>query len=237
MIVAAGGPIVGTFTTSNSDGETVEADALPTAVMLLDGEDDAGVVTITDMDAGRYKFSSTCPAATPGQVVEVLVTAVIDAVTQTLPVRSYVVQPAVAVAAISEDAISSAAVSAAAVTKIQDGLATPTNITAGTITTVTNLTNAPANGDLTEAMKASVNAQVLDVLNVDTFAEPGQGAPAATTTLQQKIAYIYKWAKNKVTQTETTQSLHAADGTTVDHKRTVSDDGTTTTLGEIVSGP
>lgn len=35
-------------------------------------------------------------------------------------------------------------------------LATPTNITAGTITTVTNLTNAPTNGDLTATMKTSV---------------------------------------------------------------------------------
>lgn len=37
-----------------------------------------------------------------------------------------------------------------------DDLATPTNITAGTITTVTNLTNAPTNGDLTATMKTSV---------------------------------------------------------------------------------
>ena len=36
------------------------------------------------------------------------------------------------------------------------GFATPTNITAGTITTVTNLTNAPTAGDLTATMKASV---------------------------------------------------------------------------------
>jgi hypothetical protein len=41
-----------------------------------------------------------------------------------------------------------------------DDLATPTNITAGTITTVTNLTNAPTSGDLTATMKASVNAEV-----------------------------------------------------------------------------
>lgn len=40
------------------------------------------------------------------------------------------------------------------------GFATPTNITAGTITTVTNLTNAPTNGDLTATMKASVTAAV-----------------------------------------------------------------------------
>ena len=36
-------------------------------------------------------------------------------------------------------------------------LATPTNITAGTITTVTNLTNAPTNGDFTATMKTSLN--------------------------------------------------------------------------------
>lgn len=35
-------------------------------------------------------------------------------------------------------------------------LATTTNITGGTITTVTNLTNAPTNGDLTATMKTSV---------------------------------------------------------------------------------
>jgi len=39
------------------------------------------------------------------------------------------------------------------------GFATPTNITAGTITTVTNLTNAATNGDLTDTMKASVNTE------------------------------------------------------------------------------
>lgn len=38
--------------------------------------------------------------------------------------------------------------------------ATTTNITAGTITTVTNLTNAATNGDLTATMKASVNTEV-----------------------------------------------------------------------------
>ncbi len=48
-----------------------------------------------------------------------------------------------AVVEIATDALTAAAVKADAVTKIQNGLATPTNITAGTITTVTNLTNAP----------------------------------------------------------------------------------------------
>jgi len=117
------------------------------------------------------------------------------------------------------------------------GFATPTNITAGTITTVTNLTNAPTSGDLTATMKASVNTEVLDVLNVDTFAQPGQEAPAATTTLQKMIAYIYKAFRNKKTQTSTEFKLYADDATTVDQKATVSDDATTFTSGEIGTGP
>jgi len=41
-------------------------------------------------------------------------------------------------------------------------VASPTNITAGTITTVTNLTNAPTAGDLTSTMKTSVENAVWD---------------------------------------------------------------------------
>lgn len=63
---------------------------------------------------------------------------------------------AIDAAAIATDAIGSAELAASAVTKIQTGLATPTNITAGTLTTVTNLTNAATAGDLTATMKTSV---------------------------------------------------------------------------------
>jgi hypothetical protein len=48
------------------------------------------------------------------------------------------------------------------------GFATPTNITAGTITTVTNLTNAPTNGDLTAVMKASVTTAVPTAAGIGT---------------------------------------------------------------------
>lgn len=197
-------------------------------------------------------------------------------------------------------------------------LATPTNITAGTITTVTNLTNAPTNGDLTATMKSSVttaataatptvadvtadvttdaasrtaskadvsglatsaalsthdgkldtvggvvdailvdtgttlpatlaalndisasdvNAQVLDVLNVDTFAEPGQGAPGATVSIVDKLGFLYKAWRNKSDQNSSTYQLYNDDASTVDHKATVSDDGTTFTRGEVATGP
>lgn len=115
--------------------------------------------------------------------------------------------------------------------------ASTTNITAGTITTVTNLTNAPTTGDLTSTMKASVNAEVLDVIATDTYAEPGQGAPASTLSMVAKINYLYKSWRNKKTQTATVASLYADDALTVDHKATVSDDGTTTTVGEMATGP
>jgi hypothetical protein len=51
-------------------------------------------------------------------------------------------------------------ITAAAGVTFPTSVASPTNITAGTITTVTNLTNAPTAGDLTATMKASVNAEV-----------------------------------------------------------------------------
>lgn len=91
-------------------------------------------------------------------------------------------------------------------------------------------------GSLATQAKADVNAEVVDVLNTDTFAEPGQGAPGATITLAAKIGYMYKAWRNKVTQTATTYTLFADNTTTTDQKATVSDDATTFTKGEIGTG-
>ena len=89
----------------------------------------------------------------------------------------------------------------------------------------------------TRATPAQVNTEVLDVMNVDTYAEPGQGTPAATTTLAAKIGWLYKAWRNKKLQTSSQLSLLNDDAVTVDQKATVSDDMTTTTIGEMVSGP
>jgi hypothetical protein len=89
----------------------------------------------------------------------------------------------------------------------------------------------------TRATPAQVNNEVVDALAVDTYAEPGQGTPAATASLTVKINYLYKAWRNKKTQTSSTFSLFADDATTVDQKATVSDDSTTTTVGEIATGP
>lgn len=92
-------------------------------------------------------------------------------------------------------------------------------------------------GSLAAQAKADVNAEVLDVLNVDTFAQPGQETPAATTTLALMLRYLYKAWRNRLTTTSTAYSLYADDATTVDQKATQSDNGTTFDRGEIQAGP
>ena len=82
-----------------------------------------------------------------------------------------------------------------------------------------------------------MNAEVVDALATDTYAEPGQGAPAATATLAAKINYLFKAWRNKKEQTSTAFKLYDDAGTTVDQKQTVSDDATTYTRGEVGTGP
>lgn len=108
----------------------------------------------------------------------------------------------------------------------------------GSPTTTVSLTGTSISAwGLGTQAKLDVNTEFLDVLGTDTFAEPGQGAPAATTTLINKIGYLYKFLRNKITQTGQTLSIFADDASTVDHKASVSDDGSTYTRGEIGSGP
>jgi hypothetical protein len=85
--------------------------------------------------------------------------------------------------------------------------------------------------------KADVNAEVVDALATDTYAEPGQGTPPATAALTTKINWLYTAFRNLKTQTSTEQKLFADDGGTVLAKISVSDDGTTFTSTEAVSGP
>lgn len=79
--------------------------------------------------------------------------------------------------------------------------------------------------------KADVNAEVVDALNVDTYAEPSS-VPAATSSLAVKIRWLFALARNKMTQTSTTQALrNDADSANI-ATSTVSDDGSVMTRGE-----
>jgi len=64
-----------------------------------------------------------------------------------------------------------------------DSAALAADYTAGRATNLDNLDATVA----TRATPAQVNTEVLDVLNVDTFGEPAQGAPLELTTLIDKI--------------------------------------------------
>lgn len=112
-------------------------------------------------------------------------------------------------------------------------------ITGGTITTNNDKTDYALSGAGVTAVQsglstlnaAQVNAEVLDVLTVDTFAEV-TSAPAATSSIKDKIGWLFKLARNLRKTTSTTDSVYNDAGAVVDSASTISDDGTTFTRGE-----
>ncbi len=92
-------------------------------------------------------------------------------------------------------------------------------------------------GGFATAAKSQINAEVLDVMNVDTYAEPGQEAPGATISVFAKINYLYKVMRNKSVQDATSVEIYNDAGAVVDQKRVISDDGTDFNSGEMITGP
>jgi len=108
----------------------------------------------------------------------------------------------------------------------------------GSVGSVVGLTASNLDATVSSrATPAQVNTEVLDVLNVDTFAEPGQATPGATMTLAQKIGYLFKAWRNRSTQTATDYKLYNDDAVTVDQKASTSDDAVTFDRGEVATGP
>ncbi len=78
---------------------------------------------------------------------------------------------------------------------------------------------------------AAINAEVVDVMETDTHVEP-VAVIAATSSLKDKISWLFVLARNKIKQTAATQTLrNDADGADI-ATASVSDDGTTATRGE-----
>ncbi|MDI6756456.1 MAG: hypothetical protein QME32_00370 [Endomicrobiia bacterium] len=103
-------------------------------------------------------------------------------------------------------------------------------LTAGTNIVLVKGTGITGFNDLSAAQ---VNAEAVDALATDTYAEPAS-IPAATSSLKDKIAWLFTLARNKITQTATTQTVrNDADGANI-ATSTHSDDGTTHTKGEWV---
>lgn len=112
----------------------------------------------------------------------------------------------------------------------------PTNAELATALAAADDAVLAAIGALNDISPADVNAEVVDALSTDTYAEPGQGTPGATISIAQKIGYLYKALRNRTTQTADTYSLYNDDASTVGQKATVSDDGTTFERTELITG-
>lgn len=84
---------------------------------------------------------------------------------------------------------------------------------------------AAAIAALNDISEAEVNAQVLDVLNVDTFGEP-TGVPAATSTLSVKLGFLFMALRNRVDVTATKKTFYD-DSDAAEWEKDLSDDGTT----------
>jgi len=124
--------------------------------------------------------------------------------------------------------------------RIVDGTgAREINTNAGAIVSVTTVTgNVEGSiGSLAAQAKTDVNNEVVDVIDTDTSGEPGQGAPPVSTDLRNKIDYLYKFTRNKVTNDGSTIEVYNDAGDTVDQKSSVSSAGGTVTRGEFSSGP
>lgn len=85
---------------------------------------------------------------------------------------------------------------------------------------------------LNDLSAAAVNAEVVDALATDTYAEP-TGVPAATTALATKIGFLYMALRNQLdVDTGTGFKEFYDDGGAIEWKKAISDDGTTYSEGE-----
>lgn len=89
---------------------------------------------------------------------------------------------------------------------------------------------AAAIAALNDLSAADVNAEVVDALAVDTYAEP-TGVPAATITLATKIGWLFMALRNGITITSTKKTF-LDDGGAAEWEKDLSDDGTTYTESE-----
>ena len=86
-------------------------------------------------------------------------------------------------------------------------------------------------GSLAAQAKADVNAEVVDAPATDTYAEPGS-VPAATSSLEDKIGWLFMLARNARTTTASADKVRNDANSSDVATAALSDDGTTFTRGE-----
>ncbi len=83
---------------------------------------------------------------------------------------------------------------------------------------------------------SEINAEMVDVMTIDTTSEMTQGPPPETPTFQEMWAYLYFRMRNKCVTTSALDSVYNNAGTTVLFKATISDDGSEFVKEEYVDG-
>jgi hypothetical protein len=110
------------------------------------------------------------------------------------------------------------------------------------ISALNNIATSDVAGEITTGLAtlndlsaAEVNAEVVDALFTDTYAEPGAGAPPATTSLVGKINYLYKAWRNRKVQTPSILRIYNDDATTIAHTASLSATSDSADIGEMTS--
>lgn len=148
------GQIVPFGLTNASTGAALTG-ATVTVKVNVDGTQSSAAGSVTESGSGQYYYSPT-QAETNGNALGFGLAAT-NAVYQHITIYPDAVD-ANGFLSVNMADIGGQTVTAAAGVTFPSSVASPTNITAGTITTVTNLTNAPTAGDFTATMKTSLNA-------------------------------------------------------------------------------
>jgi len=84
--------------------------------------------------------------------------------------------------------------------------------------------------------KSDVNAEIVDVITVDTIAELSQAQPSATPTVATALQLLYMALRNKETSSTTALSIRNNAGTVIT-KAALSDDGSIFTRDKLITGP
>ncbi len=117
-------------------------------------------------------------------------------------------------------------------------------------TALDTLTKAAGDGDLAAVLldtaeigtagagltNITINAASVTAVWAKAMSDLAQGAPSATASVLVAINYIYEFLRNKTTTTATLITVMKDDGSTGLVKSTISDDGTTFTKGEFITG-
>ena len=227
---SVGAMAAGTVTAAAIATDAIDGDAIAASAVT---EIQAGLSTLTAAQVNAEvdtALDTAIPAVnTAGSANDVLLDVVNARLLGTVAAGTHTAQSGDSFVRLGAPAGASVSVDIAAIEAQTDDIGVAgAGLTALGDTRIANLDAAVT----TRATPAQVNTEVVDALNVDTYAEPGTGAPAATNTLVAKIGYLYKFLRNRMTQTATTLSVYGDDAVTVHHTVTVSDDGTTFDRGE-----